>query len=74
MTERPQHRRPATFKLDDPAVIVMDGDDASRPARGTVHVTPEAEPALLPVPSRHRSSPCSGDSAGGRCSGAPSAD
>jgi putative membrane protein len=50
MSERSQHRRPATFKLDDPAVIVMDPDDASRPARGTVHVTPEADPALLPVP------------------------
>jgi putative membrane protein len=50
MSERPQHRRPATFKLDDPSVLVMDPDDSSRPARGTVHVTPEADPALLPVP------------------------
>ena len=50
MSERPQHRRPATFKLDDPGVIVMDPDDASRPSRGTVHVRPEADPALLPVP------------------------
>jgi len=50
MSERSQHRKPATFKLDDPAVIVMDPDDASRPARGTVHVTPESDPALLPVP------------------------
>ena len=50
MSERSQHRRPATFKLDDPGVIVVDADDASRPARGTVHVTPETEPALLPVP------------------------
>lgn len=51
MSERTPHRRPATFKLDDPAVIVMDPDDASRPARGTVHITPEADPALLPVPA-----------------------
>ena len=50
MSERPPHRRPATFKLDDPAVIVMDPDDASRPSRGTVHITPETDPALLPVP------------------------
>jgi putative membrane protein len=50
MSERSSHRRPATFKLDDPGVIVMDPDDASRPARGTVHVTPESDPALLPVP------------------------
>jgi putative membrane protein len=50
MSERPQQRRPATFKLDDPGVIVMDPDDTGRPARGTVHITPEADPALLPVP------------------------
>jgi putative membrane protein len=51
MTERPTHRRPATFKLDDPRVVVMDPDeDSGRPPRGTVHVTPESDPALLPVP------------------------
>jgi putative membrane protein len=50
MSERPHHRRPATFKLDDPGVVVMEPDDKSRPSRGTVHVTPEPDPALLPVP------------------------
>ena len=50
MSERSHHRRPATFKLDDPGVIVMDPEDSSRPSRGTVHVTPEVEPAALPVP------------------------
>jgi putative membrane protein len=51
MSDRPPHRRPATFKLDDPHVIVMDQDgDRGRPSRGTVHITPEADPALLPVP------------------------
>jgi putative membrane protein len=50
MSEKTPHRRPATFKLDDPGVIVMDPDDTSRPSRGTVHVTPETDPALLPVP------------------------
>ena len=50
MSERPPHRRPATFKLDDPGVIVVDPDDASRPSRGTVQVRPEADPVLLPVP------------------------
>jgi putative membrane protein len=50
MSERPRHRRPATFKLDDPGVTVMDPDDASRPSRGTIHITPELETALLPVP------------------------
>jgi putative membrane protein len=48
MSERP--RKPATFKLGDPGVVVMDPDEAGRPARGTVRVTPEADPALLPVP------------------------
>jgi putative membrane protein len=49
MNER--NRRPATFKLDDPHVIVMDSDgDPSRPSRGTVHIMPESDPTLLPVP------------------------
>src|SRR3977135_1390510 len=52
MSEKTPHRRPATFKLDDPGVVVMDPDDASRPARGTVQITPEADPAQLPVPLR----------------------
>jgi len=50
MSEKTPHRRPATFKLDDPGVVVIDPDDASRPARGTVQITPEADPLLLPVP------------------------
>ena len=50
MSEKTPHRRPATFKLDDPGVVVIDPDDASRPARGTVQITPEADPAQLPVP------------------------
>ena len=50
MSERPRHRKPATFKLDDPGVTVIDPDDSSRPSRGTIQITPEPEPALLPVP------------------------
>ncbi len=50
MSERPHHRRPQTFRLDDPGVIVVDPEEASRPSRGAVHITPEADPALLPVP------------------------
>jgi putative membrane protein len=50
MSEKTPHRRPATFKLDDPGVVVMDRDDSTRPARGTVQITPEADPAQLPVP------------------------
>src|ERR1700685_2276216 len=48
MSEKP--RRLATFQLADPGVIVMDPDDSSRPSRGTVHITPEADSSLLPVP------------------------
>jgi putative membrane protein len=50
MTERSKPRRPATFRLDDPSVVVVDADDAMRPARGTIRVTPEAESMSLPVP------------------------
>ena len=50
MSERsPPHRKPATFRLDDPGVFVVDTDDANRPSRGTVQITPETETALLPV-------------------------
>lgn len=50
MSERIPHRRPATFKLDDPSVIVMDPfADPARPPRGAVRVTPEADPMSLPV-------------------------
>jgi putative membrane protein len=49
MSERFPHRRPATFKLDDANVVVVEADHATRPGRGTVHVTPESDPALLPV-------------------------
>jgi putative membrane protein len=49
MSERSQHRRPATFRLDDPGVVVTDADEAGRRARGAVHITPEADPVLLPV-------------------------
>jgi putative membrane protein len=50
MSSRPRHRKPATFKLDDPGVTMMDADDPGRPARGTVHIIPEPEPVQLPVP------------------------
>jgi putative membrane protein len=50
MSERSPHRRPQTFKLDDPGVVVIDPDDQSRPALGAIRVTPEPDPALLPVP------------------------
>ena len=49
MSERPKQRRPATFRLDDPSVVVVDADDDSRPLRGSIQVTPELDPALLPV-------------------------
>ncbi|MBX9710598.1 MAG: YcjF family protein [Xanthobacteraceae bacterium] len=51
MSERPHHRKPTAFKLDDPRVIVKDaGDDTSHAVRGRIHVAPEPDSALLPVP------------------------
>src|ERR1700751_851562 len=49
MSERTHHRRPATFKLDEASVVVVDPDHTGRPARGSVQVTPESEPSMLPV-------------------------
>jgi putative membrane protein len=43
-------RKPATFKLDDENVVVVDAEEPGRAARGTVRITPEADPAQLPVP------------------------
>jgi putative membrane protein len=51
MSDRPHHRKPAAFRLDDPRVVVTDaGDDAAHAVRGRVRITPEPEPASLPVP------------------------
>jgi putative membrane protein len=54
MNERPPNRRPATFRLNDPGVVMLDADDPARQAqdglpphlRGKVRITPETEPAL----------------------------
>ena len=73
MSEKTPHRRPATFKLDDPGVAVMGPDETGRPARGTVRITPEADPATLPVPIDAPRVPRAAASAGARCSGPPSA-
>ncbi|MFN5719524.1 MAG: TIGR01620 family protein, partial [Bradyrhizobium sp.] len=51
MNEKTPPRRPATFKLDDPGVVVMDPEDSGRLTRGTIQIVPEAEPAQLPVPA-----------------------
>ncbi|GKQ54197.1 YcjF family protein [Bradyrhizobium sp. Ce-3] len=50
MNEKTPPRRPATFKLDDPGVVVMDPDDNGRLTRGTIQIVPRAEPAQLPIP------------------------
>lgn len=48
MTTR--QRKPATFKLDDPAVIVREPDaETSRILRGKIDIMPESDPSLLPV-------------------------
>lgn len=44
------HRKPAAFKLDDPRVRVMDADDDAAATRGKIRITPDTDPALLPVP------------------------
>ncbi|QIG94287.1 YcjF family protein [Bradyrhizobium sp. 6(2017)] len=51
MNEKTPPRRPATFKLDDPGVVVMDPNDGGRLSRGTIQIVPEAEPVQLPVPT-----------------------
>ena len=48
MSERSPHRRPQTFKLDDPGVVVMDADEHGKLARGAVRVTPEQIETLGP--------------------------
>ncbi|HEY0233875.1 MAG TPA: TIGR01620 family protein [Afipia sp.] len=51
MSERPHHRKPTAFKLDDPRVVVTaTDDDTAHPARGRIHIAPESDTALLPVP------------------------
>ena len=50
MSERSGQRRPVTFKLDDPHVVILDPDEAAgRPARGSIRIMPEAEPEPEPV-------------------------
>jgi putative membrane protein len=49
MSERSHQRRPATFRLDDPGVVVTEADETGRPARGTIQITPEPDPSTLPV-------------------------
>lgn len=50
MSDRPHHRKPAAFKLDDPRVVVTTADDHAHPGRGKIQITPEPDMALLPVP------------------------
>lgn len=50
MTAQPP-RRPATFKLDDPQVVVMEpGEEHSHGLRGGVRIVPEADATALPAP------------------------
>src|SRR5262245_17608493 len=44
-------RRPATFKLDDANVVLVDEAEPGPLARGTIRIKPEAEPVQLPVPA-----------------------
>jgi putative membrane protein len=54
MSQRTPPRKPQTFRLDDPGVVVVDAEDASRTPRGAIQITPEADPAQLPVPVETR--------------------
>jgi putative membrane protein len=49
MNDRSQ-RRPATFRLDDPGVVVTEADETGRPGRGIIQIMPEPDPMALPVP------------------------
>src|SRR5690242_15624219 len=57
MSDRQKPRRPATFRLDDPSVVVMDSNEAGKPARGAVQITPEHDPTQLPVPIEAAAAP-----------------
>ncbi|MDE5446041.1 TIGR01620 family protein [Bradyrhizobium sp. CSA207] len=50
MNDRSPPRRPATFRLDDPGVVVTEADETARLGRGTIQITPEHDPLALPVP------------------------
>ena len=50
MNDRSKPRRPATFRLDDPGVVVTEADETNRLSRATIQITPEHDPATLPVP------------------------
>jgi putative membrane protein len=50
MSDRPHHRKPAAFRLDDPRVVVADAGDNAHAIRGRVRITPEPEPSSFPVP------------------------
>lgn len=50
MNDRSKPRRPATFRLDDPGVVVTEADETTRLGRTTIQITPEPDPANLPVP------------------------
>ncbi|CUT11704.1 FIG00441216 hypothetical protein [Bradyrhizobium sp.] len=50
MNDRSKPRRPATFRLDDPGVVVTEADETTRLGRTTIQITPEPDPANFPVP------------------------
>ena len=69
MNDRSQPRRPATFRLDDPGVVVTEADETSRLGRATIQITPEPDPATLPVPIETALHRADADFPGARCSG-----
>ncbi len=72
MNDRSKPRRPATFRLDDPGVVVTEADETSRLGRATIQITPEHDPQALPVPIE-AALPARRGFPGARCSGPGSA-
>ena len=61
-------RRPATFRLDDPGVVVIEADETSRLGRATIQITPEPDRACAGA-DRNGAHRRDADFAGARCSG-----
>ncbi len=50
MSDANENRRPVAFRLDNPDVVVVDGpDDNHLFSRGSIRITPQADPQSLPV-------------------------
>ena len=46
MSDPSKPRRPATFRLDDPGVVVTEADEISRLSRASIQITPASTNAV----------------------------